>query len=365
MAIKKKFNKDKIIVVGITVVAVFLMGAFILKNSGAPSVGLNPNAESVVVSKTGEASSINFTVPSTNVKKEEGGLLDEYAKANAEALKREKENNGSVTMPDMTQGSANDKLYGGEDDEFMKNVQRQLQEMEGDQASGGNMQFNGVPSNQNTGTSLVMTEKTKLQEEMEYRQMLLDAKQRQNERSQDFSTGGRSSSSSNGNSGNMSRANNGVEFRASIYKDQLIIPGERVILILPEELTYMGNTFPKNTLIYGMANIQKNRVILEIANINHVRVGLQAYDVDDGMLGLYNEQAGALWKKYEGELEADVGSDVLRDVGRSVPGGLGRMVSPVTRAMGTFFRKKNISNREKILLVDDDQVLLKMPADDK
>ncbi len=368
MGTKKKFSKDKIVVVGISIAAIFLMGAFILKNSGPPAASINADSDSVVVSKTGEASSINFTVPSTNVKNEEGGILDEYAKADAEAQREEKEKKGNILMPDMSSDSGatnNDKLYSGQDDEFMQNVQRQLEEMEEEGSTGGTMKFDGVPqSSQNVG-SAVMDDKTKLQQEMEYRQMLLDARELQNQRSQDFSAGGTVTDDRGQNSTSDDKNGAaGVEIKASIYKHQLIVPGERVTMILPEELTYMGSTFPKNTLLFGMATIKENRVILEVANINHVRVGLQAYDVDDGMRGLYNEQAGALWKKYEGEIEAEIGGDVIEDAARAVPGGIGRMVSPLTRAFGSFFRKKNISNREKILLVDDDQVILKMPDDE-
>lgn len=369
MGTKKKFSKDKIVVVGISIAAIFLMGAFILKNSGPPAASISADTDSVVVSETGEASSINFTVPSTNVKNEQGGILDEYAKADAEAQRKEKEKKGNILMPDMSSDSGttnNDKLYSGEDDEFMQNVQRQLQEMEEGGSSQGSIKFNGVPQSSQSSGSVVMDDKAKLQQEMEYRQMLLDARELQNQRSQDFSAGGvtndgRGVVGSSNNRGNST----GIELKASIYKDQLIIPGERVTMMLPQETTYMGSTFPKNTLLFGMATIKENRVILEVANINHVRVGLQAYDVDDGMRGLYNEQAGALWKKYEGEIEAEIGGDVIEDAARAVPGGIGRMVSPLTRAFGSFFRKKNISNREKILLVDDDQVILKMPDDEQ
>lgn len=367
MGTKKTFKKDKIVVVVISVVAVFLMGVFILKSGGPSENGLGPDSDQVVVSKTGEASSINFSVPSTNAKNGEGGLLEEYAKADADAKRRDKEKQGNVAMPDMAtdSGSANnDKLYSGQDDEFMQNVQRQLVEMEEEGSAGSGVQFSGVPEGSRNVPSAVMDDKTELQQEMEYRQMLLDARELQNQRSQDFSTGGSVAVDTQNGLKKNGEAVYGVEIKASIYKDQLIIPGERVTMMLPEELNYMGSTFPKNTLLFGMATIKENRVILEVANINHIRVGLQAYDIDDGMRGLYNEQAGALWKKYEGELEAEVGGDVLEDAGRAIPGGIGRMVSPVARAFGSFFRKKNISNRDKILLVDDDQVILKMPEDE-
>ena len=63
MATKKKISNDKIIVVGISVMAMVLIIGFIIKELGVGKSEVKVT-DDVVVSETGEASSINFTVPS-------------------------------------------------------------------------------------------------------------------------------------------------------------------------------------------------------------------------------------------------------------------------------------------------------------
>tara|TARA_R110002020_G_scaffold83213_2_gene206166 strand:- start:2473 stop:3546 length:1074 start_codon:yes stop_codon:yes gene_type:complete len=356
MATKNKLSKDKIIVIGISVVAVALIIGYMVKilSGGSSKVKVT---DDVIVSDTGEASSINFTVPTTsNGSTDDGGILSSYEKRKRDSLNALR-NGKEINLKDIHESkgeipSFNDKLYSKQDDEFLQNVERQLQEME---------------ANGNTGNASVSSggssASDKMREEMEYRQMLLDAREQRTQRSQDYSGG----ANRNGRKGSYNDRElpdiEEVEFRVAVYHDQLILPGERVTLILTEELEYGGNIFPKNTIIYAMASVNKNRVLLDVANINHVMVNLVALDVDDGMKGLYNTKAGALWDKYEKEMSSDVKSDLLTDASRSVPGGFSRVAGSLARSMGSFFRKKSISNRDKILLVNDDQLILTTQQD--
>lgn len=358
---KNNLKKDKIIVLGISAVAVVLIASFLVKSVGGDSMALDPASERVMIGK-GRASTINFTVPSGEEKQDnrEEGLLDQYAKADAESERNKRQNREKVVLPDMGDGDVTAKdAYSNEDDAFMRNVQEQLREMESNGNAPKGVTFSGVPGKEdNAGDGA-----SGLKAEMEYRKMLLEARENQMQRSQDYSAGASSQSGGNGDKGAIDSFL-GAEVKAAIYKDQLILPGERVTMILKEESTIMGSTFPKNTLLFGMASLNKSRVVLEVSNINHVRVGLQAYDVDDGMRGLYSAQAAKLWNRYEGEMKSELGEDVLEQASRSIPGGIGRMVSPIARSMGNFFRRKNVSNRDKILLVDDDQVILKVAEDE-
>jgi hypothetical protein len=347
MATKSKITKDKVIVIGISIIAVALIIGYMVKqlNGGQTDVKIT---DDVVVSETGEASSINFTVPTTGTPVEgDDGIISNYEKRRKDSLNTLR-NNKSFNLKDINETNSgmpsfNDKLYNKGDDEYLQNVERQLQEME---------------ANGQTGTSVKTSETDKMREEMEYRQMLLDARDQRNQRSQDYS-GGTSFNDKNGSYNGSDKPNiEDVEFRVAIYHDQLILPGERVTLILTEDLEYGGNIFPKNTIFYAMSMVNKNRVLLEVANISHIKVDLVALDVDDGLEGLYNTKAGALWDKYEKEMSSEVKRDVLTEASRSVPGGAARIASGVARSMGNFFRKKSISNRDKILLVNDDQLIL-------
>lgn len=355
MATKNKISTDKIIVIGISVVAIALIIGFIIKEIGGGKAEIKIT-DDVIVSDTGEASSINFTVPTTSNKanNDDGGLLSNYEKKRKDSINALR-NSKEINLKDIKESgeglpSFNDKLYSQDDDEFMQNVERQLQEMEA----------NGTAGSNNSGSASAAN---KMKEEMEYRQMLLEAREQRTQRSQDYSGGSNLNNKNGSYNGSETSDVEEVEFRVAIYHDQLILPGERVTLILTEELEYGGNIFPKNTILYAMSTVNKNRVLLEVANISHVRVDLVALDVDDGLQGLYNTKAGALWDKYEKEMSSDVKSDVLTDASRAVPGGFSRVAGRLATSMGNFFRKKGVSNRDKILLVNDDQLILTTQKD--
>ena len=68
MATKKKISNDKIIVVGISVMAMVLIIGFIIKEILGVGKSEVKVTDDVVVSETGEASSIKFTVPLNRAK---------------------------------------------------------------------------------------------------------------------------------------------------------------------------------------------------------------------------------------------------------------------------------------------------------
>ncbi len=353
MNTKKKFSSDKIIVLIVAAVALMLMVGFILKGDGSAPV--DPNTENVVLTDNGEASSINFDIPKAGAKDISGrGILDTYAKSTRDSLSRikESEKNNFGNSGDFLQ-SNNARLYQEEEDPYVANIQMQLMEMEqqNNQIKKGS-NYSSQPSNKKQGSA-----SSELSDKIEYQKLLLEARNARMGRSQDYSSGNNPIS---GSIGEMNATDEVIEFRASIYKDQLIIPGERVVLILTEPLIYKNQKFQKNTLLYAVTSIDKNRLLLDILNINHQRVNLEAVDIDDGIKGIYNVKAGLLWEKYESEIQ----EDVIRDVGTAIPGRAGRFASSVSRAFGSFFKKKKISNRDKILLVSDDQVILKTKLDE-
>ena len=142
MATKKKISNDKIIVVGISVMAMVLIIGFIIKELGVGKSEVKVT-DDVVVSETGEASSINFTVPSNRAKTEDAqGLIGTYEKRRTDSLRTLRESK-DINLKEISNGgdgvpSFNDKLYSRQDDEFLKNVERQLQEME---ANGSTREF--------------------------------------------------------------------------------------------------------------------------------------------------------------------------------------------------------------------------------
>ena len=76
-------NKEKIIVIGVSVLAVILLLVFLFKPSGEVEV---QKGEAVVLSETGEASYINTSIPEFGTKKDCTNLVDKYAKIKQDSI---------------------------------------------------------------------------------------------------------------------------------------------------------------------------------------------------------------------------------------------------------------------------------------
>lgn len=146
-----------------------------------------------------------------------------------------------------------------------------------------------------------------------------------------------------------------IKVRASIHNDQYIFPSDRVTLMLAETFTYQGNTFPRNTLIYAIASFSENRVLLNISNIQHVSISLQAVDLQDGQVGMYVPQVGEFRSKYNAALETETINNASQEIQTiSNSGTMGRVISSI----GNLFRSKKLKDRDRIFLINDQQVFL-------
>ena len=189
---------------------------------------------------------------------------------------------------------------------------------------------------------------TQADSEANYRAELLKAREERLARSQDYSAPQQAIV-------NNTDAVRVLEFQASIYRDQFILPGDRVILILNNPITYKGNVFKKNTFIYAMASIQGSRVMLDVSNIDHVPVGLQGKDIADGNLGMYSERAGALWREFQADSQNEGMNQASREIAEQTNS---LVLGTVITSFGRFFRKKKYRERDKILLVNNDKLIL-------
>ena len=181
-----------------------------------------------------------------------------------------------------------------------------------------------------------------------YRAELLKAREERLARSQDYSAPQQAIA-------NNTEGASLLEFQASIYRDQFILPGDRVILILNNPITYKGNVFKKNTFIYAMASIQGSRVMLSVSNIDHVPVGLKGKDIADGNLGMYSERAGELWREFQADSQNEGMNEVSREIAEQSNS---QVLGTVITSFGRFFRKKKYRERDKILLVNNDKLIL-------
>ncbi len=188
---------------------------------------------------------------------------------------------------------------------------------------------------------------TEAQKQLEYRNILLKARDERLARSQDYSAP-YSSITSEG-------ASPPVNMRASVYRNQFVLPGDRVTLILRESASYNGHSFPKNTFVYATANIKGSRILLEVSNIDRIPMALTAKDQQDGNIGLHSQRAGELWSEFSLDVQDDAlgaASEELADVSQ-VP-----MVNTITSSFGSFFKKKRYRENDKVLLMNGHNLYL-------
>jgi hypothetical protein len=189
--------------------------------------------------------------------------------------------------------------------------------------------------------------KSVFQKKLEYRKLLMEARNERRLNSQDYTAPYSEPM--------QEPSSNLVSFHATIYRDQFILPGNRVTLILTNDVQHNGKLFTKNTFVYAISNIQGSRVLLEVANIDKTPFLLTAIDQEDGMMGLHNERAGQLLNEFKADATQQGSNELSEAVGNSIE-------TPIARNMiqsfGTFFQRKKYKQRDKILLVNGDRVLL-------
>ncbi|MBW8200647.1 conjugative transposon protein TraM [Flagellimonas abyssi] len=71
--------------------------------------------------------------------------------------------------------------------------------------------------------------------------------------------------------------------------NQQIREGQRLDLMLTSAITINGTHLPKYSHVYGFVKIRPNRVLVEVSQIDNHPVSLKAYDLQDGMEGIYVE----------------------------------------------------------------------------
>ncbi len=228
-------------------------------------------------------------------------------------------------------------------------LERILEELDGFSLDESDSPGNMTPTSlsEQTNISTTSDKKTEAEQKMEYRKLLMEARNERRSISQDYSA----PIADKSHVDLVPEINVG----ASVYHDQFILPGDRVTLILNEDLHYAGTSFPKNTFVYATANIQGSRVLLNISNIKKVPLALMAKDQQDGIIGLHNQRAGELFQEFEADLTEQGINEGAAILSASVdlP-----MADSMIRSFGNFFKKKKYKQNDKILLINGDRLVL-------
>ncbi|MCM4168416.1 hypothetical protein KCTC52924_01989 [Arenibacter antarcticus] len=98
------------------------------------------------------------------------------------------------------------------------------------------------------------------------------------------------------------------EVYAEVEGDQVVKVNTRLRMRLLQELKLGTKTILKNTLIYGVVSFQPNRILIKIDNIDHIPVKLKAFDLQDGLEGIYVENS------FRGEVTNEVVDDIINDI---------------------------------------------------
>ena len=148
-----------------------------------------------------------------------------------------------------------------------------------------------------------------------------------------------------------------IQTRAAIFRDQYKLPGELVELVLTKDFSYKGNVFKKGTLIYADMTINKSRVLFNITNIAHHQMVLEVRDIRDGRLGMYSSKAAELWDSYESETLNENTETVSQEISSTTGS---RVISNSVKALASFFKKKRLRNDDKILLLNDQELIIQI-----
>lgn len=98
------------------------------------------------------------------------------------------------------------------------------------------------------------------------------------------------------------------EVYVEVEGDQIVKSNSRIKMRLLEGFSLNGRIIGKNTFIYGTVKFQPNRTLIKVENINHIPVTFSAFDIQDGLEGIYVENSirGEVSKEVTGELINDL-----------------------------------------------------------
>ncbi|MET6989162.1 conjugative transposon protein TraM [Sediminicola arcticus] len=130
---------------------------------------------------------------------------------------------------------------------------------------------------------------------------------------------------------------------AKVDGEQILKANGRIQLRLTQEAVIGNALFPANTKLYGLVTFQPNRVMIKIENIDHVPLTLKAYDLQDGLEGIYIENS------FRSNASREVVDDIVQDI--NLPG------VPQVGGIKRIFQRNN--RTVKVLVADNYQLLLK------
>jgi len=137
------------------------------------------------------------------------------------------------------------------------------------------------------------------------------------------------------------KTNNGI--LVEVDGKQVLRKNSRIRLRLVKATTINGHHFPKYTVLFGTVRFRPNRTILNITQIDHVPLQWEAFDLQDGIAGLYMENS------LREEATQEVMDDMVQDINIA---GL-----PQVRGLKSVFQRSQ--RKQKVTVLDGHRLLLK------
>ena len=126
-----------------------------------------------------------------------------------------------------------------------------------------------------------------------------------------------------------------ASFRVSVNGDQIIRKDERLELRIIDPIKIGKDSLASNSLIYARAGFRANRLLLEITGNSIPGGKLVAYDLSDGLEGIYIENS------FRSQVTTEVLDDVIQDINIS---GV-----PQLRGLKAIFQRDNRNIKVKVL----------------
>lgn len=124
-------------------------------------------------------------------------------------------------------------------------------------------------------------------------------------------------------------------FRVSVNGDQVVRKDERLELRIIDPIKIGKDSLASNSLIYARAGFRANRLLLEITGNSIPGGKLVAYDLSDGLEGIYIENS------FRSQVTTEVLDDVIQDINIS---GV-----PQVRGLKSIFQRDNRNIKVKVL----------------
>ena len=132
--------------------------------------------------------------------------------------------------------------------------------------------------------------------------------------------------------------------QAVVDGDQVVKANTRIQLRLVEAITIKGTRIPKNTKVFGTISFRPNRALIKIEHINNHPVVLEAFDLQDGLEGIYVEN------NFRAQATREVMDDVLQDI--NIPS------LPQVSGISQLLRRDN--RNVKVTVLNNYRMLLKI-----